>query len=1032
MCVNPLRAGNNFRIYLRDIEIEGIVFAFYLSKYQAAKHEYTGVRKYCFLILSFLFLFPLTEIFADTLVPDKVNEQKAQDDLAQIVLNISSTQVVGQTFITEARIILLDSNNVQLTEYDLSTHPLTLVSSLGEISPGVLDDPLLFNSGVIDLRPAGVQYLGPTGNVEIYVTDGSISSSSVIVSFNGYDILDAFDFVGNPISQIYSGLPTTIHVTVQNRGTRVANIEPTVKAYFQSGGGSIKHIFYEPQANGVIDTLPIQLETPNLEPGEDTMILELTSEYQVNESLLEAFTEYHIPVTVFSLASFAVVPGSFMPDTVYPGVPFDISFEVAAVDFPGRIDSTSLAVKLVDSVGGTELATIYSGAPLYRSFEDGIIAYDSLTSSIDTLLGLEPAAYPVKLEYRLISGGNIFSLSGIYPDSINLLAPVSLTYVAGSFTPLEITAGSDVPFNFEVIVTGVPSLEIEPDLSIFMLSGQGYSATVNLVAEDNTLVQGVNTVTTDPIFIPLDQVGASLTVATSISYRQTGSANYLEYRSDFNGQQVTVRERPTVQIVSLTAETPNRPNVNIGQEFRFLCWVANRSEYTITDLVLGLTTNGGSVFESEQVITEILPFDSVEVIYDVTAAEQVNNNEVFQVEILSDNLNQLQPQDDIEIIVIEEPALLLLSYNSQGLSDGIIEPGDSVEIEINLSNFGEAETTTGRYSFSTGGIDFDLPAEPLEGNIVVGVPLRLKLVGPELDTVTAFTFEITERPIELNTGLPVEMSNTSFHIDVTLASLEAELFVKPEKTDHLITAGNLVELFSLELTNTGTSSLTDMLLEDIAVTLSDAQGQPLAVRSVLEVGNSGFFEDGRQLTAAVAGQNKITLYFTDYIVPASETRTVYFKARLMESLPSSFKINLEKYVVNARFIDEILAEDSVGVTSPSPDSTLLSELYVTAGKSLDESFKIADNPFNPNEAPATFRYYLDRPSRVEFRIFTLIGEEVFSRDIPEGEGVVDDLNEIVWDGRNNEGDMVYNGVYIALITIHATGQEARLKVAVMK
>jgi len=995
------------------------------------KINFIGVRKYCYLIFFLLFLFPFAEISAEIIVPENESGQRAQDELAQIILNISSTQVVGQPFITEARIILLDSNNNQLTEYDLSTHPLMLVAGIGEIEPGVLDDPALFNSGVIDLRPAGVRYLGPTGNVEIYVTDGLISSSNVIVSFNGYDILDAFDFMGNPISQIYSGLPTAIHVTVQNRGTRVANVEPTVKAYFKSGGGSIKHIFYAPQANGIIDTLPIQLETPNLDPGEDTMILELTSEYLVNDTLFEAFTEFHIPVTVFALASFDVVPGSFLPDTVYPGVPFEVSFDVTATDFPGLIDSTSLTIKLVDDSGGTELTTIYTGAPLYSSFEGGIISYDSLMANIDTLIGLTPGNYPVKLEYRLISGGNIFTLNNMYTDSIALLAPASLAYIDSSFSPLEITAGGDVPFSFEISLAGVSSLEIEPDLSVFTISGQGYSATVNLVAPNNMLYQGLNTVATDPIFIPLDQVGTNLLVSTSIIYRQTGSANYLEYTSDFNGQEVAVLERATVQILALESDLPNRPRVNTGQQFQLRCQVANQSEYPINNLNLNLVTNGNSLFDSEKVVSEILPYDTVEVFYDITADEEINSNEVLQVEVVSNNLNQLEPLDDIETIIIEEPALLLLSYNSLGLSDCLIEPGDTVYIEVNLANFGQAETSIGRYRFSTGGVDMGLP-DPIEGNIVVGVPLRFMIVCPYIDTVTTFSFEIIDRPEELNTGLPAEIGNTGFEIEVNLASLEADLFVQSEKSAHLITAGNLVELFALNLTNTGTSAFTDMLLEKITLTLSDARGLPLAVRSVLEVGNSGFFENDVQITTAVAGQNKITLSFSNFIIPASQTRTVYFKAKLVKSVPSSFSVQLDKYVVNARFIDEMLADDSVAVTSPAGDSVLLSELYVTAGKSLEQSFKIANNPFNPYDAPASFRYYLEQDSRVEFRIFTLIGEEVFSLDIPEGGGTVDDLNEIVWDGRNNDGNLVYNGVYLAMIKIHATGQEARLKVAVMK
>ena len=51
------------------------------------------------------------------------------------------------------------------------------------------------------------------------------------------------------------------------------------------------------------------------------------------------------------------------------------------------------------------------------------------------------------------------------------------------------------------------------------------------------------------------------------------------------------------------------------------------------------------------------------------------------------------------------------------------------------------------------------------------------------------------------------------------------------------------------------------------------------------------------------------------------------------------------------------------------------------GASLAESFVIENNPFNPLEQPAVFAYDLEVPSRVEFRVFTLIGEEVYAEDV---------------------------------------------------
>ena len=81
-----------------------------------------------------------------------------------------------------------------------------------------------------------------------------------------------------------------------------------------------------------------------------------------------------------------------------------------------------------------------------------------------------------------------------------------------------------------------------------------------------------------------------------------------------------------------------------------------------------------------------------------------------------------------------------------------------------------------------------------------------------------------------------------------------------------------------------------------------------------------------------------------------------------------------------------------------------------------------------------FAYFLDSPGRIEFRVFTLVGEEVFARDIPFGSPgtEVNSRHLISWDGRNNDGGMVLNGVYIAILKQPSSGQQATMKVAVLK
>jgi hypothetical protein len=77
------------------------------------------------------------------------------------------------------------------------------------------------------------------------------------------------------------------------------------------------------------------------------------------------------------------------------------------------------------------------------------------------------------------------------------------------------------------------------------------------------------------------------------------------------------------------------------------------------------------------------------------------------------------------------------------------------------------------------------------------------------------------------------------------------------------------------------------------------------------------------------------------------------------------------------------------------------------------------NPFNPNTQKTSINYYLKDASKVEIKIYDAFGRTVFGRTLNPGEGSGDFFNataaggaSFLWDGRNGEGTMVGNGIYI--------------------
>jgi hypothetical protein len=89
------------------------------------------------------------------------------------------------------------------------------------------------------------------------------------------------------------------------------------------------------------------------------------------------------------------------------------------------------------------------------------------------------------------------------------------------------------------------------------------------------------------------------------------------------------------------------------------------------------------------------------------------------------------------------------------------------------------------------------------------------------------------------------------------------------------------------------------------------------------------------------------------------------------------------------------------------------------------------NPFNPSSEDTRFTYELSRPARVTIKIYTVAGRLICT--LQQGE-IMQGYNESrAWDGTDQDGDRVANGVYLYKIIARAEGKhtEAYGKVVVM-
>ncbi|MCW9065746.1 MAG: T9SS type A sorting domain-containing protein, partial [Ignavibacteriaceae bacterium] len=89
---------------------------------------------------------------------------------------------------------------------------------------------------------------------------------------------------------------------------------------------------------------------------------------------------------------------------------------------------------------------------------------------------------------------------------------------------------------------------------------------------------------------------------------------------------------------------------------------------------------------------------------------------------------------------------------------------------------------------------------------------------------------------------------------------------------------------------------------------------------------------------------------------------------------------------------------------------------------------------NPTSGETYFTFKLTQiPENISIKIFTIAGRLIKEIDLASSE-LKFDFNKIYWDGRDEDGDPIANGVYIYKVIMHAgdTTQDITQKLAVVK
>jgi hypothetical protein len=262
----------------------------------------------------------------------------------------------------------------------------------------------------------------------------------------------------------------------------------------------------------------------------------------------------------------------------------------------------------------------------------------------------------------------------------------------------------------------------------------------------------------------------------------------------------------------------------------------------------------------------------------------------------------------------------------------------------------------------------------------------------------------------------------------------AVLTIEPFFTgSNLVVPGESKKLFGLRIMNQKIGNGVTIDIDHMTLDFTDQHENPINAATVVDLIQTAFQENGVPVTSTTTLGNRLRFNFNGFSISSDSTRIIELSAHFVGSMPSIFGLRLERRDILATYADGPNVGRPVDVVSSTGDAPIVSRLFQTRSGGFRESFVIQNNPYHPDDGPAVFVYDLNMPSAITFQIFTITGEGVYNKKLDKG-GVGTQVgeNQIEWDGRNDEGDLVLSGVYIAIIDAIEIGQQARMKVAVIR
>jgi hypothetical protein len=943
------------------------------------------------------------------------------DSLARFAFELDAHQVSGRPFAGTARLTALDRFDNTCDWFNAALDPVTVsCSGSGSMQNNRIDTPNAFEAGICDLKKIGTGYSGNDLFVTFTATSqtGKKGTSPTI----GYSYLK---ITGGSLSETtkYVGEQYTFRLTISDFGNQPGVLD-AITLYIGNAPAvvaTVDRVFPDTIAPLSSRTYTLRGDVP-ARPGESLGFAARFSGRIGNIAISDSVGNLG-SLTILPLEGVGVVGSSLSPLQVSRGKAY--SFSVRAFNN----SSDDLRLTTATRFALSQIAEYALENPVVVQARGGV----TVLAFVKAEIPLQSPDLIADMSVRLVGtlGNAAFDQSFPVTPAVVTQSEPSLSYQPSSLSPTTMFRGRDVTFALDVVNTGTAKLAAGSEsvsLSVFA-TGRNISTTVD--DGQPTFPYGDTHLIFKPLFIPVDFP----TMLDSLILEISGAANGYEeaFKIRIPGNSVTVPAGAAVQLVGTSLLARNAPYVNIGQSFEITATVRNQGDEPLQQIVVRMISDGESIFDDSIPIEELPVAAESTITFAVTAAMTRSSSELFSARVtMATGANSgltaqlLTPLGSTQVVVIQTPANLRLISSIASpteAQDGVVDPSSAFALSASVLNNGESTVGEGEVTLRQLEGAFFVASESTQV-FGVGQNVEWNLTAPATNDTGSFEIIITHSPDDDNIGIAAKSIDRADTIAIVSSEEQVALGVDfASLSSTLLAAGGTYEMLRFNFDIVGRSKAPYLKYIDLA--LRDRSRDEVDPSALIAAANLRY-NNSFNITGIASG-NRLRFNLGENTgLPQIAVLSIVLQSNptLLDAV-----LYLDSNCFSAEYVSPGGAKP-VPITARFASRLVIEQDLTLVPAALEQSFFSYPNPFSPLTEQATIVYTSSVTKPATLKIYTLTGDEVLSRALPAPTSANEPMT-VTWDGKNADGAIVLNGVYIAVLTVEGM-PEVRTKIAVVK